>query len=126
MLRMPVIDPEWAHELATEWVAAWNSHDLERILSHYTDTFEMRSPLIVERGFAPGGVLRGKDAIRPYWAAGLAATPPIRFELLAAYAGVDSIVIHYRSVGRRLVTEVLELDGERRIVRGSACYGPPA
>lgn len=123
---MPVIDAEWARELAAEWVAAWNSHDLERILAHYTDDFEMRSPLIAERGFSPSGALRGKPAIRPYWAAGLAATPPIRFELLDAYAGADAVVIHYRSVCRRLVTEILELDAERRIVRGSACYGPPA
>lgn len=123
---MPVIDLPWARELAAEWVAAWNSHDLERILSHYTEDFEMRSPLIAERGFSPTGVLRGKPAIRPYWAAGLAASPPIRFELLDVYAGADTVVIHYRSVGRRLVTEVLDLDADRRIVRGSACYGPPA
>jgi len=121
-----VVDLEWARAFAAEWVAAWNSHDLERILGHYTDDFEMRSPLIVERGFSPSGVLRGKAAIRPYWSAGLAATPPIRFELLDVFAGVDSIVIHYRSVGRKLVTEVLEVDGERRVVRGSACYGPAA
>jgi len=123
---MPVIDLQWARELATEWVAAWNSHDLDRILSHYTDDFEMRSPLIAERGFSATGALRGKPAIRPYWSAGLAATPPIRFELLDVYAGADTVVIHYRSVGRRLVTEVLELDADRRIIRGSACYGPPA
>jgi hypothetical protein len=123
---MPVIDSAWAQQLASEWIAAWNSHDLERILAHYVDTFEMRSPLIVERGFSADGTLRGKAAIRPYWSAGLAATPPIRFELLGVYAGVSSVVIHYRSVGRKLVTEILELDGERRIVRGSACYGPAA
>lgn len=123
---MAVIDPDFARELAAEWVAAWNSHDLERIFSHYADTFEMRSPLIAERGFSADGVLRGKPAIRPYWSAGLAASPPIRFELLDVYAGADTVVIHYRSVGRRLVTEVLELDASRRIVRGSACYGPPA
>ncbi|MDX2089189.1 MAG: nuclear transport factor 2 family protein [Kofleriaceae bacterium] len=123
---MPVIDPAWANELANAWIAAWNSHDLERIFSHYVDTFEMRSPLIAERGFSADGALRGKDAIRPYWSAGLAATPPIRFELLDVYAGVNMVVIHYRSVGRKLVTEILELDAERRIVRGAACYGPPA
>jgi ketosteroid isomerase-like protein len=121
-----VVDLEWARAFAAEWVAAWNSHDLERILGHYTDDFEMRSPLIVERGFSPSGVLRGKAAVRPYWSAGLAATPPIRFELLDVFAGVGSLVIHYRSVGRKLVTEVLEVDGERRVVRGSACYGPAA
>jgi hypothetical protein len=123
---MPVIDHAWAHELASEWIAAWNSHDLERILSHYVETLEMSSPLIAERGFSSDGVLRSKAAIRPYWSAGLAATPPIRFELLGVYAGVNTVVIHYRSVGRKLVTEILELDADRRIVRGSACYGPPA
>jgi ketosteroid isomerase-like protein len=123
---MPAIDSEWARNLATEWIAAWNSHDLERILSHYTDSFEMRSPLIAERDFSTTGTLHGKAAIRPYWSAGLAATLPIRFELLDVYTGINTVVIHYRSVGRRLVTEVLELNDSLRIVRGSACYGPPA
>jgi hypothetical protein len=123
---VPAIDAAFANELAAEWVAAWNSGDLERIFSHYVEDFEMRSPLIMERGFSPTGALKGKAAIRPYWSAGLTAAPPIRFELLGAYAGVDTIVIHYRSVGRRLVTEILELDDQRRIIRGSACYGAPA
>ncbi len=123
---MAVIDLVFAQELAAEWVAAWNSHDLERIFSHYVDDFEMRSPLIVERGFAPSGVLKGKAAIRPYWSAGLAASPPIEFELLDAYGGVDTVVIRYRSVGRRLVTEILTLDDQPRIIAGSACHGAPA
>jgi ketosteroid isomerase-like protein len=59
-----MIDPAWAHDFAKEWIAAWNSHDLDRILSHYVEDFEMSSPLIVERKIDPGGVLRGKAAIR--------------------------------------------------------------
>jgi ketosteroid isomerase-like protein len=120
------VDAAWARAFAEEWCAAWNAHDLERILSHYTDDFEMRSPIIVERMGEPSGRLRGKAAIRAYWGPALGLQPPIRFELIDAYAGVDQIVIHYRSVARKLVTEVLELDAERRVVRGSACYGPPA
>ena len=122
---MPTIPDETAREIAIEWIAAWNSGDLERIFSHYVDDFEMRSPLIAHRGFSPTGALHGKAAIRPYWIAGLAATPPIRFELVDVYAGVNQIAIHYRSVGRKYVVEVLELDHDRRIVRGSACYGAP-
>lgn len=122
---MPIIEEAAARQLATEWIAAWNSHDLERVFALYADDFTMRSPLIVERGFSPSGQLRGKDAIRPYWGAGLAATPPIRFELIEVFAGVDTVVVHYRSIGRKLVTEVLEL-ADGRIVRGSACHGPPA
>jgi hypothetical protein len=32
-----------ADALASSWVAAWNSHDLARILDHYTDDFEITS-----------------------------------------------------------------------------------
>jgi ketosteroid isomerase-like protein len=122
-----IVDREFAREFAAEWVAAWNSGDLERIFSHYADDFEMRSPLIAERGFSATGVLRGKDAIRPYWGGGLAAaTPPLRFELIDAYAGVGTIAIHYRSVGRKHVVEVIEFDERRRAIRGNACYGADA
>ena len=122
-----IIDRAFAHAFAAEWIAAWNSGDLERIFALYSDDFEMRSPLIAERSFSPTGVLRGKDAIRPYWGNGIAAArPPLQFELLDAYGGVDTIAIHYRSVGRKYVVEVLELDHGRRVVRGSACHGAEA
>jgi hypothetical protein len=122
-----VIDRGFAREFATEWIAAWNSGDLERIFAMYADDFEMRSPLIAERGFAATGVLRGKAAIRPYWAAGIAnARPPLCFELIDAYGGVNTIAIHYRSVGRKHVIEVIELDEHRRGIRGSACHGADA
>ncbi|HWJ54885.1 MAG TPA: nuclear transport factor 2 family protein [Vicinamibacterales bacterium] len=129
---MPVPGPvsqETAAGLATEWIAAWNAHDLERILSHYAEDFEMRSPLIVERGIDAGGVLRGKPAVRAYWQAALAAAvPPVRFELQGVYAGVGTVAIHYLSVGRRMVIELLELDAEGRIARGHGIYAldPPA
>jgi ketosteroid isomerase-like protein len=122
-----IIDRPFARDLATRWIAAWNSGDLEQVFALYTDDFEMRSPLIVERGFSESGALKGKAAIRPYWGAGIAnAKPPLCFELCDAYAGVDSVVIHYRSVGRKVVVEVLELDDQRQIVRGSACHGDAA
>jgi ketosteroid isomerase-like protein len=121
----PIIDSAFARQFADEWIAAWNSGDLERIFSHYADDFEMRSPLIVERGFSPTGALRGKDAIRLYWSAGIAhAKPPLRFELVDVYLGVNSVALHYCSVGRSNVVEVIEFDEHRRAIRGSACRGP--
>ena len=36
----------FAERFATDWIAAWNSHDLDRVLTHYEDDFEMSSPLI--------------------------------------------------------------------------------
>jgi ketosteroid isomerase-like protein len=122
-----VIDRAAARNLATTWIAAWNSGDLERIFALYADDFEMRSPLIAERGFSPTGVLRGKPAIRAYWGNGIAAAkPPLVFELIDAYAGVDTVAIHYRSVGRKVVVEILELDAHGRIIRGCATHGENA
>jgi hypothetical protein len=121
-----IIDDAFARQFAADWVAAWNSGDLERIFGYYADDFEMRSPLIAERGFSTTGVLRGKAAIRPYWGGGISsARPPLRFELIGAYAGVSTIAIHYRSVGRRCVVEVIDFDDDRRAIRGNACHGAP-
>src|SRR5205823_11587234 len=90
-VRAMVIDRGSARALAERWIAAWNSGDLEQVFALYHDDFEMRSPLIVERGFASTGVLRGKAAIRPYWDVGIASTkPPLRFELIDAYGGVGT------------------------------------
>jgi ketosteroid isomerase-like protein len=122
-----IIDTAFARRFAEEWIAGWNSGDLERVFSHYADDFEMRSPLIAERGFSPTGVLRGKAAIRPYWGGGLAAAnPPLKFELIDAYAGVNTVAIHYRSVGHKYVVEVIEFNEHRLVIRGSACRGADA
>lgn len=113
----------WMLQFAEEWIAAWNSHDLDRILAHYVDDFEMSSPLIVERMNEPSGTLRGKAAVRAYWAKGLALPPPIKFELLAVHAGVNRLALVYRSVGRRFGIELLTLNEARLVTHGVALHG---
>jgi SnoaL-like protein len=105
-----------AQEFALEWIAAWNSHDLERILRHYTDDVEVTSPL-VETILGPGHhTVRGKAALRSYWGPALERYPELRFTLYRAYAGVHSLVLHYKSVQGLVGAESLELD-ERGLVR---------
>lgn len=58
---------EKAREFAHEWIAAWNAHDLERVLAHDTDDFEMSSPLIATFADEPSGTLTGKAAVGAYW-----------------------------------------------------------
>jgi ketosteroid isomerase-like protein len=120
-----MIDPAWARRFAGEWIAAWNAHDLERILSLYAEDFEMASPYIVERLKEPSGTLRGKDAVRPYWSAALRAPPPLRFELLDVFVGVRSITLHYRSVGRKVAAETLVFDDRGLVAQGFAHHGGP-
>jgi ketosteroid isomerase-like protein len=119
-----MIDRPFAETFAEEWIAAWNAHDLERILSHYRDDFAMASPLIVERMGEPSGCLQGKGAVRPYWAAGLAARPGLHFTLVDVLVGVDAVTILYRAETGVLVAETIAFDAQRRAVRGAAHYGP--
>src|SRR5512146_236482 len=87
-----------ALRIAQGWVAAWNSHDIDRILSHYSDTIELTSPLVARILGAGINTVRGKDALRKYFLRGLEAFPNLRFELWGAYPGHNSLVVHYESV----------------------------
>lgn len=117
-----MIEREWAERFAREWIEAWNSHDLERIFSHYTEGFEMSSPLIVERMNEPSGTLKGKAGVRPYWEDGLARTPPLRFELLDVLVGANSITLSYRNQSGRCAAEVLVFNERGEVVKGMAHY----
>jgi hypothetical protein len=119
-----MITRAWALEFAQEWISAWNSHDLERILSHYRDDFQMSSPLIVDMMGVANGTLEGKESIRPYWHRGLSIQPPLHFELQEVLTGVDTIAIYYRSTTRNcMVAEILRFDSHGNVISGSGLYG---
>jgi hypothetical protein len=111
-----------ALDFAREWIAAWNSHDLERILSHYTDDVEMSSPYIPEIAAEPSGTLRGKAKVGAYWKKALQQHPGLHFELVTILCGVDSLALYYRNHAGRMVVEVLSMDGDGRVFRGHAHY----
>jgi hypothetical protein len=108
-------------EFCNDWIAAWNAHDLERILSHYRADVLLTSPFAAIAG-APDGVLRGLPALRSYFEQALAFYPDLHFEAIATLRGVDSVALHYRSVEDRESIEVMHLDPRWRVHRVSAHY----
>jgi ketosteroid isomerase-like protein len=117
-----VIDRDWAEGFAREWVDSWNAHDLERVLSHYSDDFEMSSPFIVAFSGEPSGTLKGKANVGAYWRAALERIPDLHFELLQVFVCVNSITIYYRAVLGKLATEVLFFDADGKACKGLAHY----
>ena len=99
-----------AQAFAQQWVADWNAHDIEALLAHFTDDVVFTSPVAV-RLLGGDGVIRGKQALREYWTEGIRMIPDLRFEVLGVYAGISTVVIHYRSQAGGLVCEVLTFDG---------------
>jgi len=120
-----MLTAEFAAHFAAEWIAAWNAHDLAAILSHYTDDFEMSTPVIVQVMGEPSGKLRGKVAVGEYWRLALARVPDLQFELLDVLVGVDSLCLYYRSVGGRLATEYFEFNADGLVSRAAAHYQAP-
>lgn len=115
------ISKAFAEQFAQHWVESWNAHDLDLILSHYTDDFEMHSPLIAERMGVQESKLTGKAAVGEYWAKGLAAKPVLHFELINVFCGVGSVIIHYK--GRKgLVAEIFHFNDDGKVFRASAHY----
>ena len=118
------MDIGFAQQFAEEWVAGWNSHDLDRIMRHYDVDVVFRSPLAAKIVDAPDGTVVGKRALRAYWAEGLRQQPDLRFEVIGVYAGVDTVVINYRNHRAQLVNEVLAFAPNDLVTAGHATYGP--
>jgi ketosteroid isomerase-like protein len=115
------MDTTWATDLARRWERDWSSHDLEALLAHVADDVVFTSPVAAR--IVPGseGVVRGKDALRAYWARGLELLPGLHFEVVQVFAGVGTVVIAYRNQDGGLASEVLELE-DGLVVRGHGTY----
>lgn len=117
---------EQAKEYVREWIAAWNEHNLDRILAHYAEEIEFVSPFAVRLAGMPDGTVRGKTALRDYFSKALQAYPELQFRLHFVCAGARSFTAVYESVNGLQAVELFELDKAGKVCRVLAHYAPPA
>ena len=116
------LQASFAREFAQDWVDAWNSHDLERILTHYDDQVLLVSPIALKL-LGGDGTVRGRAALREYFLRGLAAFPDLRFNLIETLWGTETIVVYYiNSVRGSKTAEVMLLNSAGKIQRVWANY----
>jgi hypothetical protein len=127
-----VLSVSEADGYVTEWMEAWNSHDLERILGHYADDVEYSSPFIAQMA-EPGGPgadgrLVGKGDVRAYFAAALERYPELHFDPPVAVAvGSGSVSFVYTSIKNLTAVETLVFaPGTRTVARAHCHYRAPA
>jgi len=116
------VDAAEARRFAEHWYAAWNAHDLDAILEHYTDDVELTSPFVASLAGDESGRLVGKSALRDYFAAGLERFPDLRFEPLELYVGVRSLVLRYVGPTGAETCEVIFLNDDGKVARYFAHY----
>lgn len=118
--------PTQSHEparlaaLGRDWISAWNSRDLERVLALYAEDAEMTSDKVQALGLDCSGTLRGKANLRMYWGKALALLPGLHFDLIDLFVSPDSIVVHYTNERGVRICEYLRFDAAGKIAQGSA------
>jgi hypothetical protein len=109
-------------EHARRWLDAWNAHDLDAILDCYAEDVDFAAPTVVRRFGRPDGRLTGRAELREHFGKGLAMAPGLRFTEVALLTGPGGYALLYRRENGNLVTDVVELDAERRAARVRAYY----
>jgi predicted ester cyclase len=113
-------DEAW--ELANHWVAAWNSHDLNSIMTHYEDAIELTSPVAARLLGTPDGKVVGKANLRAYFQRGLEAFPELTFRLEDVLWGLNSVVLYYTNQKGTRTGEFMELSAAGKVARVVANY----
>ncbi len=111
-----------ALQFAHGWVRAWNSHDLDAVMSHYAPEVVLTSPNAIKLLGDPSGTVAGKEAVRIYFARGLEAFPNLSFELLDVMWGVSSVVLYYVNQKGTKTGEFMEFDANQKVFRVVANY----
>ncbi|MGA2155954.1 MAG: nuclear transport factor 2 family protein [Bryobacteraceae bacterium] len=114
-------DEAW--NLANHWVAAWNAHDLDSIMTHYEDGIELTSPVAAQLLGTADGKVAGKANLRAYFERGLEAYPDLRFHLEDVLWGVNSVVLCYKNQKGTRTAEFMELSAIGKVARVVAHYG---
>ena len=111
-----------AIEFANNWIAAWNAHDLERVMAHYDNNVEYFSVFLLKLTDSTTGMLQGKNNVKAYLAKGLEVYPNLQFTLIDVFLGVRSVTIHYQSVNHLIAVEVFEINAQGLVSRVQCHY----
>jgi ketosteroid isomerase-like protein len=113
---------EKAKDFAEHWVAAWNSHDINAVLTHYADDFEMTTPMIQKVLGIESGMLKGKAAVGDYWRVALKRVPDLKFSIIEVTSGVGSVSIYYNAIMGKRAIETFFFNESGLVYKALATY----
>ena len=100
--------------IAKAWFEAFNSHDLEKLLSLYHSQAKHYSPKLKIRKPETNGLVTGKDALRAWWKDAFERLPSLHYQVTDLTANETRIFMEYiRKVENEedmMVAELLEIE----------------
>jgi len=114
---------EFATAFAQDWIESWNLHDIEKILSHYTEDFTIETPMALKLYPQSGGVVVGKSEVRKYWTIGLEKNPNLKFELIDLLIGVNSIGLYlFNTSSNKKSVELMSFNSHNKVNKAIVTY----
>ncbi len=104
-------------EIARQWFEAFNKHDIEMLLNLYHNEAEHYSPKLKVHQPQTNGFIKGKTALRNWWADAFNRLPNLHYEVLNLTADNKQVFMEYlrQTPGETdlIVGEVLQIkDGK--------------
>jgi ketosteroid isomerase-like protein len=112
-----------AYTFARHWEQTWNSRDLDAIMRHYRDDIVFRSRKAVS--ITGNGEVRGKAALRAYWARALERQPDLKFSVQDVFEGHEMLVISYLNQHGILAAETFYFDADGLVFQAAASHRTP-
>ena len=113
---------EFAKKFADEWVDSWNSHDIERIISHYAEELEFKSPLVIERYSDLDGIIYDREKLKEYFLIGLTNNPSLTFKLKRVLLGANCLTLYYQNARGGETAELFEFNENNQVSMSVSCY----
>jgi predicted SnoaL-like aldol condensation-catalyzing enzyme len=99
--------------IAHAWFEAFNSHNLEKLISLYDQDAEHFSPKLKQRFPETNGLVIGKDALRKWWKDAFERLPSLKYKVTSLTANSDRVFMEYirlvENEESMIVAEVLEI-----------------
>ena len=108
------MNTEHLHFIAAQWFAAFNDHDLERLLSLYAEDAVHYSPKLKIRKPETNGWVKGKKELKEWWKDAFERLPTLKYEVIHLTAETDRVFMEYirhvKDEEDLLVGEVLQIE----------------
>jgi hypothetical protein len=112
--------------IAQKWFEAFNTHNLDELLSLYDDDAQHYSPKLKIKKPETNGFVKGKAALHSWWQEAFENLPSLQYNPTSFTANDDRIFMEYiRKVAgenEMLVAEVLEIK-EGKIIFSRVYHG---
>lgn len=82
-------------QIALQWFAAFNSHDIEKLLDLYNDDAAHYSPKLKVHQPQTNGLINGKNALRNWWTDAFKRLPNLNYNVIKLTADDDQIFMEY-------------------------------